>query len=110
MGQTRKEKKTNKQTAGSPPGLESQCSKEPATGSASITTLPSTSATDDEVANKPLRKLEVRKAAQELAGGKAPGPDTIPGELFERLTAIVPVIADLASTVLRTGRIPKPLR
>ena len=57
-----------------------------------------------------FREIEIRKAAEELPKGKAPGPDALPGELFQRLPAILPLLKELATAIVRTGNIPQALR
>ena len=52
----------------------------------------------------------MRKAVGELSGNKAPGPDTIPGDLFKKLPATVDILQRLINAMVETGNVPKALR
>ena len=58
----------------------------------------------------PFREIETKKAVAELAGNKATGPDGIPGDLYKRLPAIIPLLTNLITAIVQKGHIPWDLR
>ena len=55
----------------------------------------------------PITTLEVRKAINSLSPHKAPGPDTIPAEVFKNLPALQGPLAQLFTLILQTGVFPR---
>ena len=50
------------------------------------------------------------KSVSNLSGGKAPGPDGLPGEIFKRLPSLIPPLQVMLNAIYYRGKIPKLLR
>ena len=57
----------------------------------------------------PFREVEILKAIRSLAGKKAPGADALPGEVYKRLTGMLPALTLLTTAVVRMGTLPHKL-
>ena len=57
-----------------------------------------------------VTRLEVQKSVNNLAGRKTPGPDGLPGEIFERLSSLIPPLQVMLNAIYYWGNIPKSLR
>ena len=53
--------------------------------------------------------LEVLKAARGMEGNKATGPDNLPVEIFQKMSSLLPIVSELFSCVLKTGRFPRDM-
>ena len=59
---------------------------------------------------EPIRAVEVKKALLSMAGGKSPGPDGLPVEIFQKITSLSPYLLKLLDAVYRTGHLPLEMR
>ena len=58
----------------------------------------------------PIQMVEPKKALHNSAGGKSPGPDGPPMELFQRLKSLRPFLLKLLSAICATGHMPLDMR
>ena len=58
----------------------------------------------------PFRQVEMMKALRSMAKGKAPGADALPSEVYQRLPGALWALTLLASTVIRSGELPRGLQ
>ena len=56
-----------------------------------------------------FKEVEVLKALDGLARGKAPGPDLLPVELFQRLPCLLGPLTQLFNCIVESGRFPQKM-
>ena len=54
-----------------------------------------------------VRPVEVRKAIQQLASNRAPGPDGLPSEIYKNLPSLAPYLTALINAIYNTGVLPQ---